>query len=180
MQYIILHGTGCSPQDHRFPWVRDILEAKWHTVYVPALPHAEKPNRQERSSYIFGNYSLNEETVLIWHSSWATVILSILEKITKPIQQAILVSWFFVELPEAKRAKLMLQEAYNREKIQQNAAEIILINSDNDPRGCTALQAQPIAEKLWATCIVAPWMGHMWSWTFNDPCENLPILLNYL
>ena len=49
----------------------------------------------------------------------------------------------------------MLQDQYDREKIRKNAQEIILINSDNDPRGCTDTQARPVAERLGAQFVLA-------------------------
>lgn len=124
-------------------------------------------------------YEFDQDTVLIGHSAWATAILSILEVLEKPIKKAILVSWFYVPLEKAGRAKLMLQDSYNRAKIQASAGEIILINSDNDPWGCDDIQARPVAEKLGAQFVLAEGMGHMWSDTFDDPCLSLPLLLDY-
>lgn len=180
MHFIILHWTWCTPDDHRFPWLREQLETQWHTVSVPALPNAVKPNRQEWSSFVLNTCDLDKNTVLIGHSAWATVILSILEQLKQPIAKAILVSWFYQELDKAWRAKLMLQDQYDRERIRKNASEIILINSDDDPRGCTDTQAHPITEHLGAQFVLAKWMGHMGSLTFNDPCTQLQLLLKYV
>ena len=180
MHYIILHGTGCTPDDHWFPRLREILEAKWHTVSIPTFPHAEKPDRKTRRAFLMTNYTLDENTILIWHSSGATVILSILESLEQPIAKAILVSGFFVQLEKAGRASLMLQDSYDREKIRANAPEIMLINSENDPRWCTDLQARLVAERLWARFVLATGMGHMGSGTFGDPCEELPLILAYV
>jgi predicted alpha/beta hydrolase family esterase len=180
MHYIILHGTWCTPDDHRFPWLREQLEVQWHSVLIPALPNAEKPNRQEWSAYVMNTYHLDENMVLIGHSAWATVILSILEQLKQPIAKAILVSWFYQELEKAWRAKLMLQDQYDREKICKNAQEIILINSDDDPRGCTDTQARHVAKHLGAQFVLAKWMGHMGTQTFNDSCTQLQLLLKYV
>lgn len=180
MHYILLHGTGCAPDDHWFPRLREILEAKWHMVSIPALPHAEKPERNVWREYVLAHYALDDTTVLIWHSSGATVILSILESLTQPIAKAVLIAGFFIELDKAWRASLMLQDTYDRQKIAQHAGEIVLINSDNDPRGCTDTQARPVAKKLGATFVLAEGMGHMGSWTFNDPCKKLPLLVEVI
>lgn len=180
MHYIILHGTGCTPGDHWFPRLRKELEVKGHTVSVPALPHAEKPNRQERKDFVLAEYTFDAETVLIGHSSGATVILSILEALETPIAKAVLVSGFYTDLGGSDSAMLMLQDSYDREKIADNARDSILINSDNAPRGCTDIQARPVAEKIWAQFVLATWMGHMGSGTFDDPCEELPLVCSYL
>ncbi len=180
MHYIVLHGTGCTPDDHWFPWLRRELELQGHTVSIPALPHAIKPNWQEWSAFVLHQYKFDENTVIIWHSAGATVILSILEQLHQPIAKAVLVAGFFVELEKAGRAKLMLQASYDRKKIGNNGQEIILINSDNDPRGCTDMQARPVAEKLWATFVLATWMGHMGTNTYHDPCVELPLLHSFL
>jgi predicted alpha/beta hydrolase family esterase len=57
----------------------------------------------------------------------------------------------------------MLQDTYDRQKIAQYAGKIVLINADNDPRGCTDTQARPVAKKLGATFVLAEGMGHMGS-----------------
>lgn len=107
------------------------------------------------------------------------MILSILESLEKQIAKAILVSGFFVNLEKAGRASLMVQDCYDRQKIAEHAREIVLINADDDPRGCTDIQARPIAKRLGATFVFAEGMGHMGSGTFNDPCEHLPLLFQY-
>jgi hypothetical protein len=56
----------------------------------------------------------------------------------------------------------------------------VLINSDDDPYGCDDTQARLVADSLWAVFVFAEWMGHMWSGYFDDPCEELPLLLPYL
>ena len=180
MHYIILHGTGCTSDDHWFPRLRNELEKQWHIVSIPALPNTEKPDRKTWCDYVRENYVLDSNTVLIWHSAGATVILSILESLEKKIAKAILVSGFFVELDKAWRAKLMLQDTYDRQKIAQHAGKIVLINADNDPRGCDDKQARPVAENIWATFVLAHGMGHMWSGTFNDPCKKLPLILEVI
>lgn len=125
-------------------------------------------------------YKLDEDTVLIGHSSGATLILSLLDAIDEPIEKAILVAGYTGPLPDIERTKHMIQPSYDIQKMKDNAEEIVFINSDNDPYGCDDVQARPLATELGAIVVFAEWLAHMWSGYFNDPCKELPILLAYV
>ncbi|MBP6257092.1 hypothetical protein KA405_05320 [Patescibacteria group bacterium] len=45
------------------------MEVQRHTVSIPTLPNAFKPNRQEWSAFVVNTYDLDENTVLIGHSA---------------------------------------------------------------------------------------------------------------
>jgi predicted alpha/beta hydrolase family esterase len=44
---IILHGTGDTPTDFWFPYIKENLEKRGYSVWLPQLPNAEKPNLKD-------------------------------------------------------------------------------------------------------------------------------------
>lgn len=178
---ILLHGTGGSDSDYFwFADTKQHLEAEGYDVWRPGLPNTQKPELQETLNFVLQNMpTLDEQSVIVGHSSACPLILSLLERIDTKIAKAVLVSGFYESLGD-DTLKLMLQESYDWEKIGDNAKEIYLLNSDNDPWGCTDQQARPVAEKLQAPLIVMFGQGHMGSGTFNQPYQEFPIVKRIL
>jgi predicted alpha/beta hydrolase family esterase len=175
----LLHGTGGSDTDYF--WFSDTsqyLAAQDYEVWWPLLPHTEKPNLQETLEYIESNMpEPNEETVIIGHSSACPVILHMLESFRVRIKQAILISGFYQSLHDDGYSDLMLpQEGFKFNEAKKHTKEIILINSDNDPWGCTDTQARPVAIALDAPLILTPGQGHMGSGAYNQPYREFPLL----
>ena len=175
---IILHGTGDSPDLFWFPYLKENLEKKGYEVWLPQLPNAEKPNLKDWLPFILENGKLTEETVVIGHSAGAQVILSLLEKLEKPIKQAILVSGYAKPLPKTEKDPKN-QDEFNWEKIKGKAGEFIFINSDNDPWECTDVQGKIMADNLNGRLIVMH-DGHMGSQTYNQPYKEFPLLLELI
>jgi predicted alpha/beta hydrolase family esterase len=175
---ILVHGTGGNDKDYF--WFADIqqhLEAHGYKVWWPLLPNADKPNLQDALSFLSSNMpDLDEHSVIIGHSSACPLILSLLERLEKPVAKAVLVSGFYQDINDEGYSPLMLQDSYNWQKIKAKAKEIYLLNSDNDPWGCTDQQARPAAQQLQAPLIVMFGQGHMGSGTFNQPYKKLPLV----
>lgn len=180
MHYIFLHWTWWTPTNFRFPRLRDFLEEQGHQVSTPTLPYPERPERKLWTEFLFKEYTFTSETVVIGHSAGATCILSLIDQLESPIHKAILVAGYAVPLPHIQRTKHMIQDSYDRERMKNNAKEIVFINSDNDPYECHDRQVRSLVERLDATFVFAKWMWHMWSGTYNDRCKELPLLLPYL
>jgi len=168
---ILLHGTGGNDKD--YVWFNDTkqyLEKHGYSVWWPQLPNADKPLLQPAIQFVTKNMpTLDEYSVIVSHSSACPLVLSLLERIETPIAQAILIGGFYEDIHDDGYSPLMLQESYDWAKIRANAKEIYLLNSDDDPWGCTDKQARPIAEKLQAPLIVMFGQGHMGSLTFKQP-----------
>lgn len=175
---ILLHGTGGSDQDYFwFADTKRALEANDYTVWWPLLPNTSKPKLQESLVFLAKNMpDLDEESVIIGHSSACPLILSLLERAYTQINKAILVSGFYQDIDNGGQSTLMLQDTYDWQKIRDNAQEIYLLNSDNDPWGCNDQQARLAAEKLGAPLIVMFGQGHMGSGTFNQPYRDFPLV----
>jgi predicted alpha/beta hydrolase family esterase len=170
---IILHCTEGSPDMFWYPWLKGQLEKKGYTVWLPQLPHPEKPDIAEWLPFVLENGVFNDETVLVGHSAGCPLILSILEHAS--VKQAILVAAFFEQLsPDEKES--ILQDSYNWSVIKNNVQDSIYINSDNDPWGCDVAAGQNLLQHIGGTLIIPHGEGHMGSTSFNQPYKEFPLL----
>ena len=121
-----------------------------YAVWVPDLPHAEKPNIERYNKFIFSNKNWNfiEETIIVGHSSGAVEILGLLEKLPKNIvvNKCFLVGSFINDLGWDSLKELFVKP-FDFEKIKKHSKEFIFIHSDNDPY-CPLDHAKYLAEKL--------------------------------
>ncbi|HEY5695511.1 MAG TPA: alpha/beta hydrolase [Candidatus Saccharimonadales bacterium] len=179
---VLLHGTGGSNQDYFwFADTKQALEANDYTVWWPLLPNTNKPILQDSLSFLVGNMpELNEESVIVGHSSACPLILSLLERTKVRVSTVILVSGFYQDIDNGGQSILMLQDTYDWQKIRSNAKEIYLLNSDDDPWGCNDQQARQAAERLGAPLIVMFGQGHMGSNAFNQPYRQFPLVKKLL
>lgn len=171
---IILHGTGDKNTDFWFPYIKEKLEQKGFEVWLPQLPNAEKPNTNDWLSFVLGQGTFTEDTVLIGHSAGAQLILSILEKLSTQIRKAVLVSGYAESLRD--NAESEHKPPLDWEKMKNKVHDIIFINSDNDPWGCDDTQGRMMFEKLGGTQIIRHGEGHMGSTAFNQPYKGFPLL----
>lgn len=185
-QAVLLHGTGGSDKDYF--WFLDTkayLESKGYEVWWPLLPHTEKPQLEETLGFVEENMPvLDEESILVGHSSACPLILALLEVSMVKVKQVVLVSGFYDEIPnpadEGLHLLMLPPAGFDYERIASAADEIVFINSDNDPWGCDDKQARPVAEALGAKFILAKGQGHMGSGTFNQPMPEFPLLKELL
>jgi uncharacterized protein len=172
---IILHGTGDSPDDFWFPYLKENLEKRGYEVWLPALPNSEFPNRKDWIPFIMENGKFTSGTVMIGHSAGAQIILSLLENIDQPIKQAILVSGYAKALRKDVDSPKNVDD-YNWEAIKGKANEFIFINSDNDPWTCDDKQGRIMFDNLGGNQIIRH-EGHMGSNFYNQPYKEFPLLL---
>ncbi|MGI8648235.1 MAG: hypothetical protein DLM55_01665 [Acidimicrobiales bacterium] len=179
---VLVHGTGGS--DRNYFWfadTRQYLESKGYKVWWPLLPHAEKPNLSETKNFLEQNLpEIGKETIFVGHSSACPLILHMMQHFEVRVKQVFLVSGFYRPLDDDGYSDLMLPGKFEWAKIKTKADEIILINSDNDPWGCTDSSARPIAINLGATLVVPTGQGHMGSVSFEQPYPELPVLKRLL
>jgi predicted alpha/beta hydrolase family esterase len=175
---ILLHGTGGSDTDYFwFADVKAYLEKQGVTVYWPLLPNTEKPELQPGLTFLQKTFpDISKDTILIGHSSACPLIVAWLEQVQTTIAQAILVGGFYQWIDDGGYSELMLKETYDWQKIKAAAGEIIMINSDNDPWGCTFEAALPAARSLDAVAILNTGEGHMGSTTYNQPYREFDLL----
>ena len=177
---IILHGIGSTPNDFWFPYVKSGLEKKGYEVWVPQLPQPDNPDIDVYVPYILKQGVFTEETVIIGHSSGASIILSVLEKLEVRINQTILVSAFLTRGGKrpAKAVKPK-EEDYDWKKIQANVEQFVIINSTNDPWGCDDTQGRKIFNRVGGLLIVNN-DGHMGSTYFKQPYKKFPMIVKLI
>lgn len=134
----IFHGTEGYPEENWFPWLKQELEKKGHTIFVPQFPSPPiVPAKIDEWFDVLKDYeqNINEDTILIGHSLGGIFTLRVLEKLTHPVKAA-----FFVGTPIGVRPILN----YDRDsafsgfffdwgKIKKKAKNFVVFQSDNDP-----------------------------------------------
>lgn len=164
---LILHGTDATPAHNWFVWLRDELETRGYEVWLPQLPHSEKPSTKIYNEFIFSNkeFQFGDDTILIGHSSGAVEILSLLENLDTKVKAAFMVSAFKDWLGWESLSDLFVPP-FNFENIKGKASELIFIHSDNDPY-CPLAHATYLSEQVKGRLIVKPSQGH-----FNTEISN--------
>ena len=181
-QAILLHGSGGNDRDYFwFADTKQYLESKGYEVWWPQLPNTNRLQLEESLAFVEENMPpLDEESIVIGHSSGCPLILFLLENSMVTIKQAVLVSGFYEQIDdrnEGGNSFLMLpEEGFDYDRIRTAAQQFVFINSDNDPWGCTAERAKLVADELDGQLIVATGQGHMGSTSFNQPMPELPLL----
>lgn len=177
-QAILMHGTGGSGTDYFwFSDTKKFLENNGYSVWWKELPNTKRPTIEETYNFMKTEFpALTKETIIIGHSSACPVILHWLENQEIVVKQSVLVGGFYKPFGKEKRGGIMLPDSFDWSDIRSKAKEIIMINSDNDPWGCTDELAREAALKLNAKLIVNSGEGHMGSTSHNQPYPDLPIL----
>ncbi|MEK7063413.1 MAG: alpha/beta fold hydrolase [Patescibacteria group bacterium] len=173
---IILHGTGTKNTDFWFPWLKHKLEEKGYEVWLPQLPHDDVPNLEEWLPFVLDGGTFGRETILIGHSAGAQLVLSVLEKIKGPVRQAIVVAGYGRALRPTPSEPKDTGD-FDWEAIKGKSEELIFINSDNDPWGCTDVQGRILLDHLGGKQIILKGEGHMGSSTYNQPYKEFPLIL---
>ena len=101
---LILHGTSGHSSHNWFPWLKGEFEKSNWDVWVPNLPHSERPHPENYIPFLLGDkeWDLNEESVIIGHSSGAVTILHLLQSLPDDVKvdTCILVGTFNDDLGE--------------------------------------------------------------------------------
>src|SRR3989344_2796619 len=149
---IILHGTGCNPGLFWYPYIKKHLESKGYEVWVPLLPNNDHPRIDECLDFILKNAKFDSSTILIGHSSGCPLILSILERINVKVSKAVLVAGF--ARPLSEKPEPMVQDEFSWERIRKNCNDFIIINSADDPWGCTDKEGRYIFDNTGGKFII--------------------------
>lgn len=180
----LLHGTGGSATDYFwFADTKKYLESHGYEVWWQLLPHTEKPQLTESAAFLQHNLviSPDDHVIIVAHSSGCPLALNYIQQTKAKIKQLVLVAGFYESLNDDGYSGLMLPiGGFDWAAIRRSVQRITLINSDNDPWGCTDAQARPAAEKLGAEFVLAKGQGHMGSGTFNQPYREFPMLKELL
>ncbi len=132
----IFHGTGGTPEENWFPWLKKELEQIGHTVTVPAFPDTYHPNLETWLATIKNEMSeMNEETILVGHSIGATLILRILERLRNPIRSCFLVAPVSEKIGDEWDTLFsgFIDPPFDWDRIKTNAQKREILHANNDP-----------------------------------------------
>ncbi len=157
----IIHGTGGSPQENWFPWLKLELEQQGHRVVVPAFPTPEKQSLKNWRD-VFRKYEqyLGKDTLLVGHSLGCAFLLSVLEK--QQAKATFLVAGFLKKLnkPEfIESNKTFVEKEFDWTAIRNNCRKFYVLNSDNDPH-VPLENGKELARLLGTECMVISQAGH--------------------
>lgn len=183
---LILHGAGNNSQGNWFPWLKTELEKKGYHVWVPDLPNSNNPVKKDWLETILSNsdWKFGKDSIIIGHSSGATLILRILERLPENIKidKAILVA---CPVDKGKIEKYWIykedvtKDPFNWGKIKKSCNEFVFIASDNDPYDCGERHAKVMHQNLGGKLIIKNGQGHF-NLEVNPPYKEFPFLLTLI
>ncbi len=180
-KFLILHGTDASPEYNWFMWLKGKLIGEGYKVWLPQLPDSKNPNTETYNNFLFSNkeFNIDQETVIIGHSSGAVEILSLLQHLPVNIiiKTAILVSVFKNNLGMTELEGLFI-EPFNFNEIKKHSERFIFIHSDNDPY-CPLDGARYISEQCEGEFIIIEGQGHF-NTEINPDYKQFPALLDII
>lgn len=174
---IVLHGQGETPESFYLPYIKTQLIKKGYDIWIPQLPESEEPRLEVILPFLLKSGTFTKETIIIARSASCPIALSVLENINIKIHQVILVAAHSYPITPGGR-DLTVQKVYDWKKIKNNVDEVIVINSNNDPYGCTVEQGMKIVNNLEGKFILRPGEGHFGSERFNQPYKEFPLLVS--
>jgi len=164
---LILHGVENNSQGNWFPWLRKDLSRKGYKVWVPDLPGSDSPNMKLWVKIIFSNkdWNFNNQSLMIGHSSGATLILRILEKLPAgtQINKAILVACFVTRGTKQEFFRYkegLVRDGFDWRKIKKSAKKFFYIHSKNDKYECGAENGIIMKKHLGGELIIKENEGH--------------------
>lgn len=183
---LILHGTDSSPKDNWFPWLKTQLETQGYQVWVPELPGASHPNAARYNEFLLANpnFTINNQTIIIGHSSGAVEILALLQTLPEPtrIKLAVLVGSFtekLAEQPEWHDELIgLFEQPFDFAGLKRRADKLIFVHSDNDPY-CPLDQAKFLAEHTGGQLVVLPGKQHF-SAELKPSITEVPEILDLI
>lgn len=158
----IIHGAYGDPEENWFPWLKFELEKLDCKIFVSEFP---TPKNQSLENWlkVFENYTkyLSENSIVVGHSLGPAFLLSVLEKLDKPITAAFFVSGFtgLLNRPIDEINKTFVDKRFDWQKIKQNCRKFYIFHSDNDPY-VPLEKAEHFAENLGVDVILVKNAGH--------------------
>lgn len=180
---VILHGTKGDHTENWFPWLKNELEKLGYEVWVPDLPHADRPNMSRYNEFLLSQGWDFQDNLIVGHSSGSVAILGLLQALpeTAKVNTAILVGSFTERLakdPSWDMLTELFYKPFDFESIKKKAGQFIFVHSDNDPF-CPLEQAQELHAKLGGEFVLMPGMGHF-TMKLDQRFDKFPELLQLI
>jgi len=162
-------------------WLKGVLIGKGHEVWLPQLPDCDTPSTITYNKFLLSNphFKIDEDTVLIGHSSGAVAILNLLQNLPRDvtIQSAVLVSAFRDDLGMNSLDGLFV-EPLDFDKIKQSCSDFTFIQSNDDPY-CPLEHAEYLAAKTDGELILFEDQGHF-NTERGPQYKQFPELLQFI
>lgn len=164
---VILHGTGGSPEENWFPWLKAWLENHNYEAWVPELPNNQTPDRAVYNDFLFGSGWDFTDNLIVGHSSGAVSVLNLLQDDRCPnINTGVLVgSWAHMEGTDLDRDQfinLFPPKGFDFDRIKSNSNKLLFLHGDDDPL-CPLDQATWLADQTDSEIIIIPNGKHLGS-----------------
>lgn len=180
-QALILHGTDASPANNWFTWLKEQLEQNGYRVWLPQLPESATPNTKRYNEFLLSNpdFTFDNETILIGHSSGAVEILNLLQHLPDGvhIEAAYLVSAFKDDLGWESLTGLF-EEPFDFEKIKTKANKFVFLHSDNDPY-VPIEHARYLSEQVGGELVIKTGQGHF-NTEIDKKYSSFPLLFDII
>lgn len=186
---LILHGLGGSPKLNWYPYLKTELEKNEFQVVIPQLPEADKPNLNLTYQQLTNQMKFDEDTILVGHSSGASLGLGILQKLPKGtnFKKSIFVAGFIDPFLTDELHTYVPRQNYNNlfptswdwEKIKHNCKKFVIFHSQNDPY-VQMRHAKVLKERLDGELILVPNGAHFSVNSGGERFKEFPELLPYL
>ena len=171
MKAILVHGTYGFPENNWFPWLKNELQKIGYEVIIPKFPTPQEQNLAQWMQVLEPHFKeFDEQTILIGHSLGCAFLLSVLEKLEKPVKAVFLVAGFIKQLGNPKFDpinKTFLQKNFDFKKIKDNSEYFFVYGSENDEYVPTE-QVLRLAKSLETSVISIPEAGHFMSKSFSQ------------
>lgn len=158
---LILHGTMGSPDGNWFKWLKRELERQGIIVWLPALPNSELPSLRQEADFVHAHcpFPIDEETLIVGHSSGAILALILAQESTEPIGAVVAVSVFHDNSLHWEANDRLFDVDFDWTAIQQHAKRRYFVHSDTDPY-VPLEQAQYVARNCNGEMVILPDQGH--------------------
>lgn len=171
-----------NPKSNWFQWLGKELEKEDYKVWIPKLPHAEKPNPCNYNPFLLDGWKYDKDTIMIGHSSGATAIINLLNNTDDNFQvgKAIMVAGFKDDLNWDPTRDLFIYP-WDMEKVKKKADKFILIHSDNDSY-VSVDHGEWFKDKLGekAQLVIMKDQGHFSIGSAGEKYKEFPELLQYI
>lgn len=132
MNAYIFHGTGGSPTENWFLWLKDQLEKRGINTLVPELLNSSNPNKNTWLTQAQG-FKTSSDTILIGHSLGAVLILRMLEA-GHTAKAVYLIAPFLHDLDwKVLKESLFFSDSFDWNLIKKQCSHFEVFTSKNDP-----------------------------------------------
>lgn len=132
----IVHGYGATPDNHWFPWLRDLLTSRGVDATTVPMPEPQAPSAADwHEAVSTALRPVDDRTWIVAHSLGAITVLRHLAALPHPwtLGGAVLVSGFTGRLDGVPILDTFLADDVNLAAVVPNILQRHVIHSDDDP-----------------------------------------------